>query len=444
MPDLKDSNIEWIGAIPQHWETTKIKKEFKVSPSNVDKKVVDGEVEVKLCNYVDVYYNDRITKDLDFMIATAKEAEIQKFQLEKGDVLMTKDSEDPFDIAVPTYVDYTEPKLLCGYHLSMLRTINKKIDGKFLFWSLANESIASQLFREATGVTRWAIASRHIKNATIAFPPLEEQKAIADYLDKATAKIDRVIKIKEEQLDEISAFFKSRVFEFLTKGVESKPLKDTGYERFKEIPENWKVTRLKSVVSKVNSGVTPKGGATSYVNEGIPLIRSQNVVFNKLNFSDIVFISQQTHDKMKNSQVLNGDVLLNITGASIGRCYFAEGIEEANVNQHVCILRPFELITTKYLYYLMFSEIGQSQIYSGFTGSGREGISFESIKSFKIPLPPKEEQYKIIEKLDSLVNLIEKQKTKIVSQIDTLQEYRKSLIHECVTGKKQVCEPILN
>ena len=102
--NYKPSGIEWLGDIPEHWQVTKVKKEFKVQPSNVNKKSKDDEDEVKLCNYVDVYYNDFITNEVDYMTATASDNEIKKFQLEIGDVIITKDSEDPLDIAVPSLV----------------------------------------------------------------------------------------------------------------------------------------------------------------------------------------------------------------------------------------------------------------------------------------------------------------------------------------------------
>ncbi len=192
----KNSGIEWLSEIPDHWGVTKVKKEFRVIPSNVDKKYHDEEDEVKLCNYVDVYYNVFITSHIDFMVATASEHEIKKFQLQIGDILITKDSEDPYDIAVPALVTESKDKLLCGYHLSMIRSTNNKILGEFLFWVLMDKAIVSQLYREATGVTRWAIASKHIKNCTIPFPPKEEQRAICDYLTKSWFNIERIIQIK--------------------------------------------------------------------------------------------------------------------------------------------------------------------------------------------------------------------------------------------------------
>lgn len=192
----QSTEIEFLGNIPNHWKFTKIKNEFKVIPSNVDKKINDDETSVKLCNYVDVYYNQFITLDIPFMEATANENEIDKFQLKVGDILITKDSEDPFDIGIPAIIDEVEPNLLCGYHLTFIRTINNKILSEFLFWSLMDKAIVSQLNREATGVTRWAISSRHIKNCIIPFPPIKEQESICKYLRQAWLNIDKILKIK--------------------------------------------------------------------------------------------------------------------------------------------------------------------------------------------------------------------------------------------------------
>jgi type I restriction enzyme S subunit len=110
-----------------------------------------------------------------------------------------------------------------------------------------------------------------------------------------------------------------------------------------EVPAHWEVKKLKHLVTKVGSGITPKGGSENYLTEGIPLIRSQNIYTDGLRMEDVAFISEETHRSMSGSKVFSGDVLLNITGASIGRTYFVEeSMGEANVNQHVCfILRSF-------------------------------------------------------------------------------------------------------
>ncbi|MFQ5685397.1 MAG: hypothetical protein ACE5GV_01925 [Candidatus Scalindua sp.] len=125
----KQSGIEWLGEIPEHWEVKRLKYVSQILFSNVDKKTHNNDKEVLLCNYVDVYKNDIIDESIDFMKATANENEIEKFRIEKGDVLVTKDSESPDDIAVPAFVNSNFENVLCGYHLAIIKgkTIEKKI-----------------------------------------------------------------------------------------------------------------------------------------------------------------------------------------------------------------------------------------------------------------------------------------------------------------------------
>jgi len=213
-------------------------------------------------------------------------------------------------------------------------------------------------------------------------------------------------------------------------------MKPSGVEWIGEVPEGWAVKKVKYVAKKIGSGVTPKGGSEVYQTEGVPLLRSQNIYFNGLKLDDVAFIAEDVHNSMSNSKVLEGDVLLNITGASIGRCYFYEGqLGEVNVNQHVCIIRPNEKTQTKYLYYFLSSEIGQLQIELTQTGSGREGLNFENLKNFLFPLPDKEEQITIATYLDQKTPQIDTAILGIQQEIALLQEYRQALIFEEVTGK---------
>jgi type I restriction enzyme S subunit len=150
------------------------------------------------------------------MVATANEHELKKFQLLEGDVLLTKDSEDPHDIAVPALVIRTQPKFLCGYHLSIIRSNNQKFNGSYLFWALKDVSIASQLHREATGITRWAIANRHVKNSTISLPPDTEQKLIASYLNKKCVELSKLHEYIEQQILTLEQYRKSLIHECVT------------------------------------------------------------------------------------------------------------------------------------------------------------------------------------------------------------------------------------
>lgn len=156
-----------------------------------------------------------------------------------------------------------------------------------------------------------------------------------------------------------------------------------------KIPQSWALTRVEQISSKVGSGVTPKGGREAYSDQGVVFIRSQNVLVGKLDLSDVAFIPEQTHAKMIASEVQPNDVLLNITGASIGRCAVAPPtLPQANVNQHVCIVRPNDRICSSFLMNLFNSDFGKRLIYECQAGGNREGLNFQQIRSFKVPLPP--------------------------------------------------------
>ena len=437
----KQSGVEWLGQVPEHWKVDRVKdKTLSVSGGDwgndpeSDKPGVDTVV-LRVADLNDIYFtfdNPTIRKIKESSFSTRKITD-RSLVIEKSG---GGEKQLVGRVGYPKNIEF---EAVCSNFMANI-ILDETVDIRFvnyLFSSLYSSKLNFPHVQQTTGIPNLNVT--YYLTTKVAFPPLPEQKAIAKYLDKATAKIDRIIAIKQEQLEKMEDSLKSKVKELISNGIRNENTVPTGFEWFSEIPESWKVIRLKSVLSKVNSGVTPKGGSTAYVDEGIPLIRSQNVVFDGLDLSDVVFIPEATHDKMKNSKVLNGDVLLNITGASLGRSCFVENITEANVNQHVCILRPFQFITSKYLYYILFSEIGQAQIFSGFKGSGREGLNFESIKTFRLPLPStKKEQIEITDKLDLLLTKSKDSRTNIENQIQTLQAYRKSIIHECVTGKKQV------
>ena len=171
----------------------KIRHVAKVMNSNVDKVTLADEVPVRLCNYVDVYKNDYIEADMPFMTATATLAELRKFRLRPGDVIITKDSEDRLDIGVPALVCSTAKDLVCGYHLSLLRPDKQKIRGDYLFWGLQSRRTRDAFSNATYGITRFGLSVGGIKNIAIRWPSLDIQKSIADFLDRQTARIDQLI-----------------------------------------------------------------------------------------------------------------------------------------------------------------------------------------------------------------------------------------------------------
>jgi len=196
----------------------------------------------------------------------------------------------------------------------------------------------------------------------------------------------------------------------------------------------WVIDRIKDHARKIGSGITPSGGGASYLESGVPLLRSQNVHFDGLRLDDVAFIAEDTHAEMAGTQLLTGDVLLNITGASIGRCTFVpEGFGEGNVNQHVCIIRPSSRIDYRFLTYCLSAPWGQDQIFSSFTGASRQGLGQRDLGQIQVPVPPLPEQERIAGYLDASCAALDAAVAAKRRQIETLSNVRRSFIAQAVT-----------
>lgn len=197
-PKMKDSGVKWLGDVPSHWRVSRLRNMADMRVSNVDKHSRDSETRVRLCNYVDVYHNERITPGLPFMHATATAAEIERFGLRQGDVLITKDSETWNDIGVPALVEETDPGVVVGYHLAILRPYRQSTHPGYLLRALQSTTVASQFHVRANGVTRFGLTHTAIKVVRIPAPPLAEQVAIADFLDRSVDRIQRYVSAKQK------------------------------------------------------------------------------------------------------------------------------------------------------------------------------------------------------------------------------------------------------
>ena len=196
-PAMKDSGVEWLGEVPAHWGVTRLGNAAAMRVSNVDKHTKDDECAIRLCNYTDVYNNDRIRAGMTFMSATATTDEIERFRLRTGDVLITKDSEAWNDIGVPALVESTEDDIVSGYHLALLRPNAERVDGGYLFYVLLSQSVAEQFHVQTNGVTRYGLTQNVIKTVRLPLAPLPEQAAIVRFLDYIDRRIQRYIRAKE-------------------------------------------------------------------------------------------------------------------------------------------------------------------------------------------------------------------------------------------------------
>ncbi|CAM3989261.1 restriction endonuclease subunit S [Staphylococcus schweitzeri] len=190
--------------------------------------------------------------------------------------------------------------------------------------------------------------------------------------------------------------------------------------RFPGFEGEWEEKKLGEVTTKIGSGKTPKGGSENYTNKGIPFLRSQNIRNGKLNLNDLVYISKDIDDEMKNSRTYYGDVLLNITGASIGRTAINSIVEtHANLNQHVCIIRLKKEYYYNFFEQYLLSRKGKRKIFLAQSGGSREGLNFKEIANLKIFTSTIfEEQQKVgkfFSKLDRQIEL-EEQKLELLQQ----------------------------
>jgi type I restriction enzyme S subunit len=168
-----------IGRIPKDWNVESLKTLATVRVSNVDKKSYDGEVHVRLCNYMDVYTNRYLTDDQKYMLSTASERETTQFGLKQGDLLITKDSESPDDIGIPALIDSQVKTLVCGYHLALISPTTKVVDSKYLLWWLQSNFAKKWFYVNANGTTRYGLPTGSIESLPVPIPSVAEQNRIA-------------------------------------------------------------------------------------------------------------------------------------------------------------------------------------------------------------------------------------------------------------------------
>jgi type I restriction enzyme S subunit len=197
---MKDSGVEWIGEIPEEWEPKRLRFIGSYKNSNVDKKSYEDQKPVRLCNYTDVYYNEKITNNLEFMESTASDNEIDSMTLKRGDIIITKDSEDPHDIGIPAIVSEDLDNVVCGYHLTVIRTPDLAT-ANYLFRAIQGDISKAQFYVESPGVTRFGLNQETIGSLWVALPPIELRLILANFLDKQTNIIDSLISKTEESIN---------------------------------------------------------------------------------------------------------------------------------------------------------------------------------------------------------------------------------------------------
>jgi len=288
-PTYKSSGAPGLGQVPAHWEVLRTRNVVDMKVSNVDKHSKEGELPVRLCNYVNVYKNGRITENLSFMRATATFEEVVRFRLEIDDVLITKDSETWNDIGIPALVEYVADDLVCGYHLALLRPRKKVLNGSYLWRALQSSVIAYHFHVGATGVTRYGLSQESIKSLVLTVPPKDEQTAIARYLDHVDRKIHHYIRAKKKLIRLLNEQNQSIIHGAVTRGLDPNArLKPSQSRWFPVLPAHWSVLPMRRVIT---SAIDGPHFSPNYLDNGIPFLSARNVKADGWQLKDAKYIS---------------------------------------------------------------------------------------------------------------------------------------------------------
>lgn len=216
--EMKDSGVELIGEVPSGWDVKKLKYISKILPSNVDKRISPEEIQVRLCNYTDVYYNESIDKETPLSKGSCNQNEYDKFWLREGDIIITKDSEMPDDIGISTEIKEDLVNVVCGYHLTLIRPLD--VVSSYLFRLFQSDKARKYFQINSEGVTRFGLGKPKIQNMYIPLPPIQEQEQIVDYLDKESSKIDTLITKESKQIELLKEYRQSLISNVVTGKVD--------------------------------------------------------------------------------------------------------------------------------------------------------------------------------------------------------------------------------
>lgn len=366
------------------WQEVRLDEVAEIIISNVDKKSKPGEKSVQLCNYLDVYNNNAVHTNMPFMTATATDMQIQKFGLRVGDVVITKDSETPDDIAVSTFVESAAENLVCGYHLAIIRT-NQYVDGHFLKYCFDLPQVQHYFGSRANGATRFGLTKQSIEHAIFKLPKLNEQRRIVEILktwDEEIEEIDvlRVAWISQKQgLMQVLLTGKCRFTESKNQPWQTLPLGDCA-------------TLNKKMVAPPNFGEMPYVGLEHIDERGLLLngdaskVSSEKTLFKR---GDILFGKLRPY-------------LRKVAHASF------DGI----CSTDIWVVQQKKNVDQRFLFYCMASTPLINRAISSSEGTRMPRAKWDYLSRYKLTIPSLPEQHKIsavlqtwdmaIEKLDAL------------------------------------------
>lgn len=437
MREMKDSGIEWIGEMPIGWETRKIKHIATLNGRIGWQGLTSNEYcdnGAYLITGVN-FNNGHIDWSTCVHVPMERWAEAPQIQIQNGDLLITKDG-TVGKVAIVSNMS-SETSLNSG--VLLIRTVDSCYK-KYLFWILQSEIFWKWFNTINTGnSTIIHLYQYDFCNFSFPFPEYSLQCKIADYLDCKCSQIDAIIARQQEVIEKLKAYKLSVITEVVTKGLNPDvPMKDSGVEWIGEIPEHWENRKMISILSmRVVDG--PHESPELY-DEGIPYISATAIENGKINF-DLMrgYISEEYCDicDLRYKPQLH-DILVIKLGASTGQVAIVETTDRFNIWVPLAAVRCNEKADPYFVYYAFQSDYFLKQMEMSWTYGTQQTLGVKSIERLRIMLPTLEEQKEIVgylkSKCDS-INIAVRNKENIIQM---LADYKKSLIYEVVTGKKEV------
>lgn len=428
---MKDSGIPWIGEVPKNWKIVKLKRVAKIQTGNTPNKTKQDE-----------YYSDFqgipwIRPDnlgelnpihKTSLYLTNKGCKIGK--------IMPSNCVYICCIGSLGKVGYSDIVCSCNQQINAL-LFNKHMFWKFGYYLSIYQD--KQYLSYSNGNILQIINSTSQGNIFCTLPPIDEQKKIANYLDGECAKIDEVLTKIKQSIEEYKKLKQSIITKAVTKGVRTnRKMKNSGIEWVGEIPQKWNSIKLK-YCTYIRARLGWKGlKASEYVEKGFPLLSAFNIINDKLVFENLNFINQFRYEESPEIKLSINDILL-VKDGSIGKCAIVDYLPmESTVNSSIAVISVINYIYPKYLYYYFLTKVFQKFIDRLKTGMGVLHLFQADLKEMKVLLPPLEEQKEIADYLDVKTAEIDSIISKKEQLLIEIENYKKSLIYEYVTGKKEV------
>ena len=417
----------------------------KIEISGVDKKTIEGETPVRLCNFVDVYYNWAITKDKAkrFMIASAKQSEIDRFSIGKGMVAITKDSETKYDIGVATYIADNFDNVVLGYHCALITPNPAIVNGKYLNAFLHSRYIQKYFENNASGSgQRYTLSNDTISNIPVLLPSMVVQHTIGRLL----ADLDRKIEHNRQINDNLEAMAKQLYdywfVQFDFPNEEGKPYKSSGgamvwNEKLKrEIPQGWSVSNVKSLIEPIERGISYSSDdlldpfATPMINLAC-FSKAGDYRLGEMKF----FSGKVSNDKLISPM----DMLIACTDMTQGADIIGRPILASDEYDQYTFSTDLALITPKgkfkmYLYYTLRTPFYHKYIRPFASGTTVKHLNLIGVENYGLPVPPIEIQ----SKFEDLITPIKEKQSKNLNEINALTKQRDELLPLLMNGQAVV------